>query len=150
MWAIQLPSTEEDTGTGREPRVREGSSHVLCDQKGEDQGPGRRQGPWVPGVVEAMRSSPHCPGTGPFYRAVTLLSVHIAPCLLLPVRVDRRPYSHKGRADEMGAGSKGPLLRGPPNLSWCLEPRKSSCPFCVKRNEKLQVYLSFLFFYLRK
>lgn len=101
MWAIQLPSTEEDTGTGREPRVREGSSHVLCDQKGEDQGP-PQAGPLGARSRRGNEEQSALPGHWPFYRAVTLLSVHTA----LPVRVDRRPYSHKGRADEMGAGSR--------------------------------------------
>ena len=77
MWAIQLPSTEEDTGTGREPRVREGSSHVLCDQKGEDQGP-PQAGPLGARSRRGNEEQSALPGHWPFYRALTLLSVHTA------------------------------------------------------------------------
>lgn len=104
-----FPALKRILGTDREPRVWAGSSHVLRSQKGEGQGP-LRAGPLGArsrrGSEEPSTLSRHWP----FYRAVTLLSVHVA----LTIRADRRPCSHKGRGDRMGAGRAGPSSQWPP------------------------------------
>lgn len=145
VWAVQLPSIEEETWDGQRAKNKEGSSHVLRSQKGEDQGP-PQAGPLGARSRRGSEEPPTLSRHWPFYRAVMLLSVHVA----LPIRADRRPYSHKGRGDEMGAGRAGPSSQWPPpNLSRCPEPRKSSVPSVLKEM-KSSKSASHPFLYLTK
>ena len=128
VWAVQLPSIEEETGDGQRAKSKEGSLHVLRSQKGEDQGP-----PQAGPLGARSRRGSEEPSTlsrhWPFYQAVMLLSVQVA----LAIRADRRPYSHKGRGDEMGAGRAGPSQWAPQTCHGVQNPVRVLSLLCWKK-----------------
>lgn len=145
MWAVQLPSTEEDPGTGK--RAKSMGGQFVCPLSPEGRG-SRPTAGRAPGCQELQRQW----GAVPTARALALLQSHdVAQRTHCPAYSCQAEWTEDPTATKAGqmrwGQVAGPLLSGPPNLSWCLEPHKSSVPSVLKemKSSKSTSHSFFLF-----
>ena len=109
-WPVSsFPALKRKLGMDREPRIRRAvrmSSAVRRERIKAHRG----QGPWVPGVAEAARSRPHCPGTG-LSTEPWCCSAYTSPCQSEQTEDPTATKAGETRWEQVGQDL---LLNGPP------------------------------------
>lgn len=141
---VGRPASQHWRGSWDRQRAKSMGGQFVCPLSPEGRG-SRPTAGRAPGCQELQRQW----GAVPTARALALLqSRDVAQRTHCPAYSCQAEWTEDPTATKAGqmrwGQVAGPLLSGPPNLSWCLEPRKSYVPSVL--NEKLQVYLPFLFF----